>query len=85
MKPIRTAETNLIYRAPAASDGIGNLPCARLTEHGDRGVWSVWELTPQERQQIMDGYNIRLGIIGQEPISPVSLAITHLTEVADGS
>jgi hypothetical protein len=80
MEPITTAETNMNYVAQLgiSEDEIGNLPCARLIEHGMRGIYSVWELTDDERKRIAEGDNIRLGIIGQEPIPPVSLGVTHL-------
>jgi hypothetical protein len=82
--PVKTAETNMNYGPPAGLDGeIGDLPCARLTEHGHRGIYSVWELTDHERECIANGYNIRLGIIGMEPIPPVSLGVTHLQNAAE--
>jgi hypothetical protein len=80
MRAVKTVETNMNYGPPLGvdEDEIGNLPCARLVEHGYRGIWSVWELSDEERKCIAEGYNIRLGIIGMEPIPPVSLGVTHL-------
>jgi hypothetical protein len=79
MKPIRTKRSNFTYRGPTS--GIGDLPCERTDEeiggHRYRVVYSVWEPTPEEREFVAKGGNIKLGIVGMEPIPPVSLQIVH--------
>lgn len=68
MKPVATDKTTFTYRGPTPD--IGDLPCYR--EAG--AVWSVWELTDEERRFIVDGGNIALGIWA-EPIPPVALEV----------
>lgn len=69
MHPIRTNESNFTYLGPTTE--VADLPC-RLE---GRDTYSVWALTPEERKQIAEGANIRLGIIGMRPIPPVSLQV----------
>ena len=81
MEAVKTAESNHNFGPPQgySESQIGNLPCCfEETEYG-RFVFSVWEPTPEERQAIANGQNIRLGVgwIGAFP--PVSLGTTHLT------
>jgi hypothetical protein len=38
-------------------------------------VYSVWTFTPEEREYIARGANLVLGIVGMEPIPPVSLSL----------
>jgi len=71
LKPVRTAESNLVYAGPTPE--IGDLHCQR--EEPGR-ITSIWWFTPAERRAIGDGANLRLTILG-EPIPPVSLGITR--------
>lgn len=78
MKPIRTRKTTGIYGAPPGlSNQIGGLPYYRepVAEIGGTEVVSVWAFTPEEREWIGRGANLVLGILGREPISPVSLSL----------
>lgn len=69
MKPVRTANSNLVYTGPP---GVGDLHCERVQPGRIR---SVWYLTPEERRWIADGANIGLDIV-TEPIPPVALFVT---------
>lgn len=84
MRPVATLNTNHNYGPPPGhEETIGDLPCQILDEDGERWVFSVWELSDEERQAIANGLNVRLGIgwIGGMP--PVSLGVTH--EQADAT
>lgn len=77
MQPIKTANSNLVYRG--SPPDIVDLPCERAEIHGglqDGGtaIYSVWELTDEEREQIARGGNVKLGVF-TEPIPPVSLEV----------
>lgn len=79
MKVIRTDRSNFTYRGPGEID---DLPCERTQIVGGSidglgVVYSVWELTPEEREFVARGGNIKLGVIGMEPVPPVSLQIVH--------
>lgn len=80
MKPVKTVRSNLVYAGPRAN--IGDLDCEREHDGPDTIVWSVWEPTPAEREQIRAGARIKLGIFNHEPIPPVALCITT-EELAD--
>jgi hypothetical protein len=76
--PIRTRKTTGIYGAPPGLEAqIGGLPYYRQkTGIGDSTeVVSVWTFTPEERDYIARGANLVLGIVGMEPIPPVSLSL----------
>ena len=79
MKPIRTPKTTGIYGAPRGLEReVGGLPYFRKATGGGipgTTVYSVWTFTPQEREYIARGANLVLGIVGMEPIPPVSLDI----------
>lgn len=80
MKPIKTSQSNFVYKGPVPD--IGDLPCERAQVEGGGidgagVVYSVWELSPEEREFVARGGNLKLGIIGCEPIPPVSLQIVH--------
>lgn len=84
MEPVITGRPGeFIYGAPHVMEAqIGGLPCIRMTSAGGyKGVFSVWEFTDVERKLIADGANIELGILGREPIPPVSLAITDVKKM----
>ncbi len=77
MRPINTNRTNLVYASPTPE--VVDLPCERAIAEevggGVTGIYSVWEPTPEERAFIARGGNIKLGILGMEPIPPVSLQV----------
>ena len=80
MKPIKTNRSNFTYRGPTPD--IMDLPCERARleggpQDGGSAVYSVWEPSPEEREFVARGGNIKLGIYGMEPIPPVSLQIVH--------
>lgn len=69
MKPVRTAESNMVYTGP--SPEIGDLHCQRIRP----GVInSVWWFTPEERAAIAKGANLSLTVLG-EPIPPMSVNV----------
>lgn len=77
-EPIRTKKTTGIYGAPRGyEDSIGGLPYWRdpTGPNGLTTVYSVWTFSPEEREYIARGANLVLGIVGMEPIPPVSLSL----------
>lgn len=87
MRPIRTSKTTGIYGAPLGhEDQIGGLPFYRGSSTGVSTVYSVWEFDEFDRKAIAAGGKLVLGILGMEPIPPVSLGIQNgpwLDEVAE--
>lgn len=88
MRPIRTRKTTGIYGAPSGhEDAIGGLPYWRAqNEFGGTTVYSVWTFDEAERRALAEGAVLVLGILGPEPISPVSLSLRrgddeHFVEV----
>ena len=88
MNPIRTRKTTGIYGAPPGHDDtIGGLPFWRAqNEYGGTTVYIVWTFDEGERRAIAEGAVLVLGILGPEPISPVSLSLRagddeHFSEV----
>lgn len=83
MRPVKTANSNHSFGPPVnVTDGsIGDLPCQIVDEEEYRTIYSVWEPSDAERRAIAAGQNVRLGVgwIGGFP--PVSLGVTHETEV----
>ena len=78
MRPIRTRKTTGIYGAPLGHEKeIGGLPYYREKSGVGEGtqVVSVWTFSPEERDYIARGANLVLGILGMEPIPPVSLSL----------
>lgn len=77
MRPIRTRKTIGIYGAPIGQeDSIGGLPFWRAqNEYGGTTVYSVWTFDENDRRAIAQGANLVLGIVGMEPIPPVSLSL----------
>ena len=69
MSPIKTKESNFVYRGPTAE--IADCPCRR--EYAVTFI--VWEPTDDEREALAAGAYLRLGIYGLGPIPPVSLAV----------
>jgi hypothetical protein len=82
MKSVKTISSNHVFGPPhGQEDKIGSLDC-QIEENvgafgGGRVIWSVWELSDEDRKAISNGYNIRLGVgwIGAFP--PVSVGVTH--------
>lgn len=78
-EPIRTPKTQGIYGAPAGHEHeIGGLPFWReRTGIGETtAVYSVWTFTSREREWIAKGRaNLVIGIVGMEPIPPISLSL----------
>lgn len=83
MRAVATVRTNHNFGPPPGrEETIGDLPCEIVEEDGgphdgSRWIYSVWQLSDEERQSIANGYNVRLGVgwIGAFP--PVSLGVTH--------
>ncbi len=80
MKPVRTRESNLVYKGDGAN--VVDLPCqrARIEEgpfDGGTVIYSVWEPSDEQRAALADGALVRLGIYGMEPIPPVSLDVVE--------
>lgn len=81
MRPIETERTNLVYGA-GDNPGVVDLPCERAVIEGGgldgAGViYSVWEFSEEEREFVARGGNLKVGIVGMEPIPPVSLQVVH--------
>jgi hypothetical protein len=77
-EPIRTPKTQGVYGAPPGREAqIGGLPFYREDSGiGVPAVYSVWTFTDQERAWIAKGHaNLVVGIVGMEPIPPISLAL----------
>lgn len=74
MKPIRTVDTNSVFKLRGGTEE-NDLPLSRI-HHEDGSITncSTWELTDEERQAIAAGANIDLFVWGfNHP--PVSLAV----------
>jgi hypothetical protein len=68
MKPIRTADSNLVYTGPP---GVGDLHCQRI-EPGV--IRTVWHFSKSEREAIAQGATLALEIF-TEPVPPVGMAV----------
>lgn len=76
MKPIRTPLCTTVDMPPRGAKDVMPLPSWRETnEHGVTAVFSVWELTPLERQWVADGANILLGVFS-DPTPPALGVVT---------
>lgn len=75
MKPIRTLNTNTVFKLPGGTED-NDLPLSRI-RHEDNTVTmcSTWELTDEERVAIANGACIELYVWG-EGHPPVTLAIS---------
>lgn len=80
MKPRRTVESNQVFRLPGGTED--NDLRVRLTVDEDENpvICSVWELTPEERQEIAAGANVELVVWG-DGTPPVAM---HTTSVPLG-
>jgi len=84
--PVKTRGSNFVYRGPTLD--IGDIWVERaVTAVGDRAatvVYVDWLPTDPERNAISLGKGlVRLGIIGMEPIPPVSLEVRPDLEIID--
>jgi hypothetical protein len=78
VKPVRTAESNLVYVGPPGTD-VKDLHCYRAR----RGViLSVWQLSPEDRELVARGANVLL-TISTEPIPPVAVSLTWAKGVGE--
>jgi hypothetical protein len=69
VRPVRTADSNLVYVGPTLD--VGDLHCQRIRPGFIRSVWSF---SPAEREAIAQGATLALEIY-TEPIPPVGMAI----------
>jgi hypothetical protein len=86
MKPVRTKNSNAVYRGPTID--IGDAWVERVTRKlPDHGLVSIvymdWLPSPAERAVLAQKGVIRLGIWGMEPIPPVSLEVRPDLDVVD--
>lgn len=78
MRPRRTHDSNRVFSLDGANED------SDLWAHETFGsemsvIVSVWEPSPEEREQIASGFNIELAVYGGQP--PVAL---HTTDVPLG-
>jgi hypothetical protein len=74
MRPVRTANANIVYRGPTPE--IGDLHCQRVRPGEIR---SVWEPTDQERELLARGGRVEVGLFS-EPIPPISVIVVSEEE-----
>jgi hypothetical protein len=83
VRPIRTAATTGVYRAPDGLEGeVGGLPYYRTSWNGIPAIHSTWEFTDAERRAIAAGAKLMVTILG-EPIPPIALGIGEAEELHD--
>lgn len=73
MRPVRTARSNFVWTGPTP-DRAGDLHSEIDRANNRNRTMSVWEPTPEERQSIASGGNIKLTVYGVHP--PVALNVT---------
>jgi hypothetical protein len=69
MRPVRTERSNKVFTAPAGQEYEVRDLHVEVDLDEPRWVKSVWEPTPEEREQIANGANIALFCHGQPPVS----------------
>lgn len=77
-EPIRTPKTTGVYGAPPGLEAeVGGLPYYRAESlPGVTAVYSVWTFSDAEREWIAKGHaNLVIGIVGMEPIPPISIQL----------
>lgn len=75
MKPITTPETNITFNAAEGDEeNVLPLPAVQRPEDSIPGIYSTWELTDEEREQIAAGAHIEIGMAAIKPV-PVGLAV----------
>jgi hypothetical protein len=77
MKPIKTVDTEIVYRGPTA--GIGDLWCHRV-EPGQ--IRSFWKPSEDELRVLNEGGCVELDLYN-EPIPPMSVNVGTATAVED--
>jgi hypothetical protein len=76
MKPIKTPETNVVFKLPGGTDE-NNLPVYMgNNEHDEKVIISTWELSDEERKVIAEGGMVSLCVWG-DGTPPVSLAVVE--------
>lgn len=70
MKPVRTANSNMVYLGPTPD--VGDLHCQRIAPGHIRAIFA---LSPEEPAAIAAGGNVMLTLL-REPIPPVALNVT---------
>jgi len=60
MVPVRTETSNIVYKG----EGCGDLPARTCTKDDAPCVETVWELTEDEKQQVMESGRIYLYLVG---------------------
>ncbi len=80
MKPIRTETTNAVYTC----EGCEDLPVTKYINmnNNEEGVESVWELTPEEIEQVKETGRIYLYMQG-EVVPPVFLTTESVVVFLD--
>lgn len=71
-KPIRTPDTNLVYKLPGGTED-NDLPCVREVVGGTPVICSTWQLDTDELVRVTETGCVDLAIWG-EPIPPVNIA-----------
>lgn len=81
MRPVRTEHSNLRIVGGPVGTGVGDLHA----ERSDSGwIRSVWQPTPEERQQIAAGANVALFVAHSgQGFPPVALELTADQERPD--
>lgn len=82
MQPIETVNSN--YVVTGNGDDIVDLPCeVDIPPHSREmpTVYSVWKPSQEQREAIMAGANIKLGLLTGTSIPPINLDITDEEEV----
>jgi len=75
MKSRRTHNTNIIHTLPGGNEDNDLWAYYMKDSEGKTVICSIWEPTPEERQQIAAGHNIRLVVWGKQT-PPVNLELT---------
>jgi len=69
LKPIKTAETNIVYTL----EGCGDLPAiAAHDENGQNYIITAWEISPEELKKLNETGILYLSFVGTQ-IPPVAL------------
>lgn len=85
MRPVKTKTVTGTYGAPRGLEaGVGGLPFWRETNdiagHKISTVYSAWKFEPWELAVLAEGGALILGIVGMEPIPPVSFSVAGADE-----
>jgi hypothetical protein len=82
MEPIETANSNFVFSGNG--EDIIDLPCEVDIPAYARGavtVYSVWKPSREQREAIAAGANIKLGLLTETSIPPITLDVTDEEEV----